>query len=93
MELLVQKGHEVVLLTTCEKGYLHKYMENLGVHTEAVELKAGSSKLSFYITNLIKLRSVIKKYKIDIVIAHQQVPALIAGLLRKVNPFRLIYVR
>jgi glycosyltransferase involved in cell wall biosynthesis len=68
-------------------------MENLGVQTEAVVLKAGSSKLSFYITNFIKLRSVIKKYKIDIVIAHQQVPALIAGLLRKVNPFRLIYVR
>jgi len=93
MEMLVQKGHKVVLLTTCERGYLHKYVEGLGVYPEAVKLKAGNGKLNFYTSNFKKLCSIIKKYKIDIVIAHQQVPALIAGLLRKVMPFKLIYVR
>jgi glycosyltransferase involved in cell wall biosynthesis len=93
MEMLVQKGHEVVLLTSCARGYLHQYVEKLGVRAEAIDTKPEDGKLKFYRDNIKGLRSFIRQYKIDIVIAHQQVPALIAGLARKLLPFTLIYVR
>jgi L-malate glycosyltransferase len=92
MELLLKKGYKVILLTTCEKGPLHAIAEEMGVITEQVSAHSNN-KLKYYIKNLRKLNSVIKKYKVDIVIAHQQKPALIAGLLKKILSFKLIYVR
>jgi len=90
--MLVKNGHKVVLLTTCKRGYLHEYVETKGVIAEAVDTEA-SGKVSFYRSNMKKLKAVLEKYNIDIVIAHQQITALIAGLVRKTKRFKLIYVR
>jgi len=93
MEMLVKEGNKVVLLTTLEKGYLHDYVEKFGVISESVGTKKGEGKFKFFITNFSKLKSVIAKYNIDLVIAHQQIPALIAGLLAKIKNIKLIYIR
>lgn len=93
MEMLVSKGHKVVLLTTCERGYLHQYVEGKGVITEWVDEKEVNGKFSFFRANIKKLKTVLDNYKIDVVIAHQQGTALIAGLLRKAKKFPLVYIR
>jgi glycosyltransferase involved in cell wall biosynthesis len=93
MEMLVNKGHNVFLLTTCERGYLHEYVEKLGVKTDASLLEPSAGKLQFYRYNLKKLASVITENNIEVVIAHQQIPALLAGMLKTLRSFRLIFVR
>ncbi len=93
MEMLAKKSHKVVLLTTCKRGYLHEYVERFGVITEAMHKTKTPGSFRFYSDNYKKLKLVIKRYSIDVVIAHQQGPALIAGVLRKTKPFKLIYVR
>jgi len=93
MEMLVKRGHKVVLLTTCERGYLHDYVETKGVIAEAADGQEGQSRFSFYRSSIKKLKAAIKKHNIDIVIAHQQITALIAGLARKTKKFKLVYVR
>jgi glycosyltransferase involved in cell wall biosynthesis len=93
MELLVKRGHTVVLLTTCQRGYLHQYVESIGVLTEWIDEKETKGKLSFFRSNLKKLKTVLDRYKIDVVIAHQQNTALIAGLLRQIKRFPLVYFR
>ena len=92
MEMLVHHGHKVVLLTSCERGWLHDYIGKHGVVTESVENKTHS-KIRFYLFNLRQLISALRRHRIDVVIAHQQIPALIAGILRKGGKFGLIYVR
>jgi glycosyltransferase involved in cell wall biosynthesis len=92
MEMLVRQGHKVHLLTTCPAGPLHRYVEGFGVMTHAAgELPAG--RVQYYRSGLKKLRSVVDEFSIDLVIAHQQETALIAGLLRKTRKFKLAYVR
>lgn len=92
MEMLARRGHHVVLLTTCARGYLHEYVERLGVHTEALAAPTGS-RLAFLVQNLAKLYKVVRQHRIELVIAHQQRPALIAGLLRRLAGFELAYFR
>lgn len=91
MEMLIKKGHRVVLLTSCKRGFLHEYMASKGVITRAVDDEEG--KFSFYRSNIKRLRAAIAEFDIDIVIAHQQVTALIAGLVRTMKKFKLVYVR
>jgi glycosyltransferase involved in cell wall biosynthesis len=93
MEMLAMQGHNVHLLTTCARGYLHKYVEQLGVTAHAAEGPEPPGKMQFYRSRMKQLRSVIEENKIELVIAHQQETALIAGLLRKVKKFGLVYVR
>lgn len=92
MEMLVQQGHTVHLLTTCPAGPLHQYVEGLGVMVHATEVPAGG-RGKYYLESLKKLRSVVDQFSIDLVVAHQQETALIAGLLRKTRKFKLVYVR
>ncbi len=93
LEMLVKQGHKVVLLTTCSRGFLHSYVEKLGVITEWADTSESDGKLKYYSQNIKKLRQVISKYKIDVVIAHQQQLAVFAGIVKKTIPFRLIYIR
>jgi glycosyltransferase involved in cell wall biosynthesis len=91
MEMLVQRGHNVVLLTTCEKGDLHDIVSAFGV--TAIGSNASGSKLSKFRANMKQLSQTIDQYKIETVIAQQQGPALIAGTLKKFKKFNLAYVR
>ena len=93
MEMLVTKGHRVVLFTSCQRGQLHDYAEEKGVISEWLDASEMNGKFSFYKANFRKLKMVLNKYQIDVVIAHQQATALIAGLLRKTKRFPLAYFR
>lgn len=91
--MLVKQGHKVFFLTTCERGFLHDYVENIGVKADAINLDPSAGKLQFYSANIRKLFSFVRANNIDVVIAHQQIPALIAGIVRKLMKFTLIFVR
>jgi glycosyltransferase involved in cell wall biosynthesis len=93
MEMLIKQGHKVFFLSTCENGFLHGYLEKLGVKVFAATPSKEIGKFPFYLLNFRKLASVIKGNNIEVVIAHQQIPAIIAGLLKKIKKFKLIYVR
>jgi glycosyltransferase involved in cell wall biosynthesis len=90
-EMLVKQGHDVYFLTTCPRGYIHGFLNSRGIKTYANEKhEAGIRK---FLNNIRKLRSVISENKIEIVISHQQSTALIAGIVKKILPFKLIYIR
>ena len=93
MEMLVKQGHKVVLLTTTNRGPLHEIVEQFGVTALDTDVNENAGKIKYITKNFFRLRSVVKKYDIEAVIAHQQIPALIAGVLKKIRPFKLIYVR
>ena len=92
MEMLVKTGHKVVLLTTCPAGPLHKIVEEYGVIAVSTAVNSENS-LTFYYENLKNLWQTVKKYNIEVVIAHQQKPGLIAGILSGFLSFRLFYFR
>jgi glycosyltransferase involved in cell wall biosynthesis len=92
MEWLLQKGHKVVLLTTTNQGVLHGLAEKMGVIAEA-DPGRGPGKLGTYLQHLRRLHSIIRAHRIELVVSHQQVPALLAGLLNLFRPFRHIYIR
>ncbi len=91
IEMLVKKGHELTLLTTCGKGYIHSYLSNLGVAVFATETTPPG--IRGYLKNIRRLDRIVRERKIELVIAQQQLPALFAGILRKFRNFKLIYVR
>ena len=92
MEMLVKQGYNVILLTTCDRSFLHNYVEKFGVKTEYTNC-TNVGKLKFYFYNIKKLLSVIHDYQVDVIIAHQQIPALIAGVVGKFKKFKLVYLR
>jgi glycosyltransferase involved in cell wall biosynthesis len=93
MEALVKRSHKVILLTTCRRGPLHDEVEKLGVLALDTDVDDGVGKLSFLRKNLVRLNSVVKRYDVDRVIVHQQMPALVAGLLKMLRHFPLLFVR
>ena len=90
--MLVKRGHRVVLLTLCEPGLLHPIAENLGAEIESIDLR-GKSKFYRYWFGVKRLYQAIKKYDIELVIAQQQMPALMSGVLHLFHKFKLVYVR
>lgn len=92
MEFFIRRGDRVILLTTCSRGQLHVMANEIGVIAEHVNTNSESN-VHFYLKNIKALSLAIKKYDVDVVVAHQQKPALIAGLLRKFMSFRLFYIR
>ena len=90
--ILVKRGHRVVLLTLCEPGLLHPIAENLGAEIESIDLR-GKSKFYRYWFGVKRLYQAIKKYDIELVIAQQQMPALMSGVLHLFHKFKLVYVR
>jgi glycosyltransferase involved in cell wall biosynthesis len=92
MEMLVREGHAVFLLTTCETGELHRLVESTGVVVEEPR-PAARGRLVFYAQQLSRLHEVVEAREIEVVIAHQQVAAFLAGLCRLSRKFVLFYVR
>ncbi len=93
MEALVKRGYQVVLLTSCRRGLLHDEVEKFGVVALDTDIDDSARKFSFIKKNFVRLNTVVKQYGIETVIVHQQMPALVAGLLRKLRRFTLLYVR
>jgi glycosyltransferase involved in cell wall biosynthesis len=91
MEMLRSKGHEVFLLTHMPHGDLHKNVAQYGVHSNSVGFPSNGIK--GYYRHILFFYRFIKHHKIEVVFAHLQSAGLIAGLTRKLLPFKLFYVR
>lgn len=92
IEMFINSGHRVFLLTTCARGELHTYVEGLRGTVGSYNGRSYG-KIGDYVAQFLWLWGARMRYKADIVIAHQQAPALIAGALRMFAPCTLIYVR
>ncbi len=81
MEMLVNMGHEVHLLTLEPEGPLHTLVRKTGVTASASPYREGFNPPRL-IRNARFLTSYCRKYKIDFIFAHQQLcamPLILAG--------------
>jgi glycosyltransferase involved in cell wall biosynthesis len=92
MEALHKKGHTIILYTSCKRGPLHDIAESLGITALAAEKEYANTLESIWY-NLFHLPKIIKKYNIDFIIAHQQVPALTVGILAIFKKIKFAYFR
>jgi glycosyltransferase involved in cell wall biosynthesis len=78
VEELIGKGHEVHMLTKCERGVLHNHIESLGAVTIAYSPKGPKAVQFFKHIKFLVIYS--RKNKIDIIYSHLQLANLIALL-------------
>ncbi len=92
VQLFIEMGHKVYLLTLVSRGPLHDLCEQLGA--EVYDTNTGSTGgIIFYRKQFTILKKFIRTKKIDVVFAHLQAPGVIAGMVRKFIKFKLYYVR
>lgn len=89
---LKKKGHKVVLLTTCEKGDLHFYLEENGITTYSVGIES-KLKMVYYWKQFVFLRKFCKVNSIDIVFSHLQQANIIAVFAQYFMATRVIVFR
>lgn len=70
-------GHNVILLTTCEKGELHKFLEKNNLLTYANPIIKGGA-LVYFIRQLWFLITFCWKYRIDVIHSHLQDASVVA---------------
>lgn len=70
-------GHNVSVLTTCQKGSFHSYLESKGIKCFTTNV-ASKTKLLYYLKNVIFLIKFCKKHKIHFVFSHLQHANIIA---------------
>jgi glycosyltransferase involved in cell wall biosynthesis len=75
MELLIQKGYSVYLLTLTREGALHEYARSLGVKAFALPADANYNFKNVF-KNTKQLIRFCKLYNIKIILAHQQLAAV-----------------
>jgi L-malate glycosyltransferase len=92
MEMLVNKGNSVFLLTLTSENYLHQFVRTLGVQAFASPVSRTSG-MGNIIRNARYLVNFCKQYNIQVILAHQQVAALPLILARPFLKCRVIYVR
>lgn len=71
MAELIHRGYEMYLLTTCERGILHKDAESIGVKVFANPIKK-TNPILYYISQIIFLVKFCKKHKIEVVLSNLQ---------------------
>lgn len=77
IEGFLEKKINVIVLTTCEKGEFHQYLESLGVKTYANSIQKRSSFI-YYLKQIFFLRSFCRTHSIDVVHSHLQQTNFIA---------------
>jgi glycosyltransferase involved in cell wall biosynthesis len=75
---LRKKNHEIIILTTCQKGDFHFYMESVGFKTYSNELK--SQGIKYYLRQFLFLINFCKEQNIDLIHSHLQHTNIIAVL-------------
>jgi glycosyltransferase involved in cell wall biosynthesis len=85
-------GHDIRVLTICEKGIFHNALQEMGIKTFNFENTSQNS-LSFFFTNVQYLIKFCKEHQIDEVWSHLSYPNVIATLAQpfltaKVTVFR-----
>lgn len=89
---LKKKGHTISLLTTCEKGALHKELERNGIETNIHIIKSKNS-FVYYIKNILYLAKFTKKNKTDIIFGNLQHANFIAVFAQFFTPAKVIAFR
>lgn len=92
MEMLVNKGHKVHLLTLAPEGPLHELVRVLGVTASASAYREGFNPVRLA-GNARVLAAYCNKHKIDLIFAHQQLcamPLILAGPFIRTRNF---YIR
>lgn len=74
---LIELGHQVTLLTTCEKGSLHKSLEKSGVKCYSNLEKSNFAPI-YYLRNIRFLIQFCRKYDIEYLFSHLQPVNIIA---------------
>jgi len=92
MEMLIQQGHEVLLLTYSAPGILHQLAEKIGVKTYSARAESTNG-IQFYISQLRFLKAFLDVHKIQMIFAHLQVPGLIAALATRKISIPVYYFR
>jgi glycosyltransferase involved in cell wall biosynthesis len=88
---LSKMGHEVVLLTTCKKGVLHKNLSNTPIATYTnVVMSTGAI---YYLKQLIFLIQFVRKHEIEVVFGNLQHTNFIAVLAQYFFKARVIAFR
>ncbi len=76
-----QKGYNVYLLTTCERGAMHKILYSKGIVMDTIKLKKSLSVLYYLKLTWFFIRY-CKKNNIYFVHSHLQIPNLISSISR-----------
>lgn len=89
---VMEGGHELQVLTLCERGPFHQRVEEMGIQTTVYDIPRKPS-LKFFFKHILFLRRYIRKNKIDTIWSHfpeANLIAIIAGKLsrKKVVAFR-----
>lgn len=92
MEMLVNKGHAVFLLTLTPENYLHQYVRTLNVKAFASPV-SHTSGICNILRNATYLVNFCKQHAIELIIAHQQVTALPLIFARPFINCKTFYVR
>lgn len=89
---LKNEGHTLVLLTTCEKGELHKQVEKSGIQSHTSISKYHNA-IRYYLFQILSLIRFCKREKVDIVFSNLQHANFIAVLAQYFMQARVIAFR
>lgn len=83
---LVKHGHEVII---CAKsGSLNNLIKNI---IKTIDINLGSKNILLILINILKIRSIIKKHKIEVVHSHSRIPGIVAYYASKGLKVKQIY--
>jgi glycosyltransferase involved in cell wall biosynthesis len=92
MKELQERGYEIYLLTTCERGLLHEDLEQMDVRVYAHPLPKTNA-LIYYWKQLRFLAKFCKEHRIDIVLSHLQQVNIIAVFATYFGKARIVIYR
>lgn len=74
---LSSRGHQVNMLSMCERGDLHDELEKYGIKSYAYRLRKSNS-LIFYLKQMLYLIIFCRKNQVDVIFSHLQMANLVA---------------
>jgi glycosyltransferase involved in cell wall biosynthesis len=92
IEGFCERKINVIVLTTCERGEFHYYLESKGIKTYTNNVH-NKSRFVYYVKQISFLRSFCKEYKIDTVHSHLQQANIISVLAQAILKPKVIVFR
>lgn len=89
---VIERGHELILLTLTEKGTIHEALEKKGIATYSHVLERKRSSV-YFVSHARFLVDFCKRYKIDMVWSHLQEGNIISVIAQPFLKARLITFR
>ena len=89
---LKNEGYSIHFLTHCQKGDIHKYLEQKGIKTQGISPR-GKNRLFAFIWRVKSLVSYCRKYQINVVFSHLQQANIIAIFAQYFSEAKFIIFR